>query len=514
MKTRLIVFFILVFFLSVAPAHALGDLIKSASSPTVYYLDGNNFRHPFPTQAVYETWYADFSGVKTVSPETITDYPLAENIKVRPGVALVTFETDKNIYAATPGGILRPFKERDLIQRMYGDKWFEKAVKVPEAFFGDYLIGEEMKYDHELPDGMLYLWDGKYYYNDNGLLWPFKDLAAVKANGFKTSDAVKGNIALDKRAKEISFLNTRIFNPVAKPNATTADCENKKLKAAFILAAKTQPSQDEIDKLTAIKNRLAENFVFATKGLAKLDVSYPIIILSDDETLFFRDRDGQLKPDNEVINTFFDQNPDNFDFIILYNNFVLNESVVAKYVLTNNDFLGTGNSQVHYSFFYGSRGKLKGIANMGNLLKYGLGNTADLDQSVNYIIHEIAHHWSGRAIFQDENGEVNYALLAGTEKNHWNIYVDFISPLGGNGWQDNGDGAFTSKITLASEPNRKVFSNLDLYFMGLLPTPFVGPIKYLAPDEPGAVGNVLRGELKEVLIDQIVDTMGEWGCRI
>ena len=97
MKTKLIVFFILACFFSASPAVAIGSLIKTSNSNTVYYLDGNNYRHPFPTEAVYKTWYKDFSGVKTISPETITDYPLAGNIKARPGVALVTFETDKNI---------------------------------------------------------------------------------------------------------------------------------------------------------------------------------------------------------------------------------------------------------------------------------------------------------------------------------------------------------------------------------------------------------------------------------
>lgn len=513
---RALIFFLFLGGLSMAsPTFAMGNLIKLRDSNTVYYLDGNNIRHPFPTASVYQSWYKSFSGITILSSEEIAQYPLGRNVTVRPGVNIVTFRTDPNFYAVEPGGVLRKFKEREVIKKIFGERWFERVVNLPDAFFGDYLMGEEIQGAHQLPDGIVYQLktDGHYYYKDNDLIWPFKNLDSVLANNLKVSDIVKSDIQFNSRKREINGFNKNVFSIATEPEADTADCENQKLKVAFILVTKNKYTQEQLTKLNIIKDKTAENFKWATRGLAQLDVSFPITILSDDGILLFTDVNSQDKPDDEVINTFYDNHHDVFDFIILYNNFVLNEPVIAKYLTLTNDFLGTGNAQMHNAFNFGSRGKLKGIANMGNLSKYDVESNRELDQSVNYIIHEISHHWSGRAIFFDNNGEISRDLLE-KDLSHWNMYLDFISPLGGNGWQDNGDGTYISKITLVSEPNKKPYSDLDLYFMGLLPKPAVSPIKYLAPDEPGAVGNIISGRLKEVTIDQIIEAMGEWRCKI
>ncbi|MEK7167894.1 MAG: hypothetical protein AAB791_02735, partial [Patescibacteria group bacterium] len=353
----------------------------------------------------------------------------------------------------------------------------------------------------------------KYYYKYNNLLWPFQDEKSVLANNLELKDAVISSLAFDKRKKEITGLSPKVSDPSAAPLKSNADCQNKKLKVAFILVAQDKYTTEETKKLDQLKERFEENFKFSTKGLAIADVSFPLTILSNDESLLFLSPDGQKKPDNEAINVFFDKNPDDFDLIVMYNNWVMNEPEIAKYITITNDFVGTGNGQMHSAYIFGSRGKLKGIANMGNLNKYLVDNASSLDQSVNYIIHEILHHWSGRPLFQNrENASQDLLLAPGY--NHYNMYVDFISPLGGNGWQDNGDGTFTSKITTVANPNRKVMSDMDLYFMGLLPKIAVDDVRYLVPEIPGAVGNVIKGKMNTVSIDQIISAMGDWRCQL
>jgi len=355
--------------------------------------------------------------------------------------------------------------------------------------------------------------DRKYYYVDNGLMWPFADVQSLIDNGFDLSDVANTNVNYSMRQREITGFDSRIFDPVATSNASTADCENKKLKAAIILVAKEKYTADEVAKLTKIKDRLIVNFKWATNDLAELDVSYPITILSDDKTLLFTDKDGQFKPDIETINTFYDKNPDIFDFIILYNNFVLNESEIAKYIATTNDIRGTMAPIMHTAYAYGSRGKLKGIASMGNLDKYSVDNNSTLDQSVNYVLHEIGHHWSGRARFIDESGNVSLNLLQ-QDLYHWDGKLDFVSPLGGYGWQDNGDGTYTNKISLSTEPNKKKYSDLDLYLMGLLPYQAIDNIRYLVPDNKLDNSNTLAGHLEEVKMSQIIEVMGQWRCLL
>ena len=46
------------------------ELVKSALSDTIYYVDGGFIRHPFPNKTTYESWYGnDFSKVVTLSDE-------------------------------------------------------------------------------------------------------------------------------------------------------------------------------------------------------------------------------------------------------------------------------------------------------------------------------------------------------------------------------------------------------------------------------------------------------------
>jgi len=159
-------------------------------------------------------------------------------------------------------------------------------------------------------------------------------------------------------------------------------------------------------------------------------------------------------------------------------------------------------------------GKLKGIAVMGNVEKYSTQTEELLDQSAYFIIHEISHHWSGRAKFKDQDGNISTALLKEEESlDHWSMYNDFISPLGGSGWLDNGDGTFTNKLSKSSNIRRQ-YSDLDLYFMNLLPKQMISPIKYLVPDQKDGSGNILSGYMEKVTIDQIIDVMGNSTCYI
>lgn len=490
-----------------------GNLIKSGSSPAVYYLDENNVRHLFPVAAVYKTWYRDYSGVKILSLSEITKYPLGKNIPVRAGLNLVSFETDANIYGVEPGGVLRHLASPEVIGGIYGQNWPQRLIKLPDVLFGDYQRGEDINEAVDLPDGLVYKLasDEQYYYKKNNLLWPFKNLKAIADNNFKLVDIVSSNIEFNKRKKPIVGFDGNVFNPAEAPFASASDCENKKFKVAFALAAEKTPAVSELEKINKIKSRLAENFKWASRDLASVDVSYQTVVLTGDDYLFYADSRGQKYPDNEAINIFYDRRPDAFDFIIFYNDFVPDEPEVANYLKVNNGFLGTGNAEMNSSYLYGGRGKLKGLVNMGNLNKYSVENEDATDQTVNYILHELLHHWSARARFKTAAGQISADLLAGAGLDHWSKYTDFVSPVGGAGWVDNGDGTFTNGAKINSSLKKK-FSDLDLYFMGLLPKPFVGPIKYLVP-ESGSADNVIKAKIKEVTLDQITEAMGDWNCR-
>jgi hypothetical protein len=518
MKIRLFLLFLFISggALAASPAFALAGLVKSASSPAVYYLDDYGIRHPFPNNLTYKTWYRDYSNIKTLKSEEIRSYSLGRSMTVRPGSGLITFSTAKDVYAVEPGGVLRLFKNQELIEKIFGSAWRQRLITLPDSLFGDYSPGREIKEAYELPDGYVYELkrDQRYYFKRDGLLWPFRNWAAVLANNFKSSEVVFTDANLDSRKTSIFGRDSRVLNPGTAIATSTADCENKNLKLGFLLVGQNDFSPAELRKTNLLKERLARNFSLATLGLANADVSWPTTVLSKNPLLFFTDTKGQLRPDDEALNIFYDQNPDDFDFIILFNNFVLDEPEVARYFNVTNNFYGTGNSLRYIANLFSSRGKLKGVIDMGNINKYGAETEFSLNHSVNYIIHELGHHWSARASFFDDNGSLKTDLLTGENNEHWSNYLLEASPLGASGWQDNGDGTFTNKHYLYAADGFYRYSHLDLYFMGLLPSAVVESVKYVVPESDQAGSSVVKGKLQVVLMDKIIEAMGPWHCRL
>lgn len=117
-----------------------GDLIK-ASSPAVYYYSQNGKRLVFPTEKTFKTWFADFSGVKTITDSELAAISLGGNVTYRPGVKLVKITTDPKVYAVAAGGTLRYMTTEALAASLYGPDWNTKIDDVPDAFFTNYKTG-------------------------------------------------------------------------------------------------------------------------------------------------------------------------------------------------------------------------------------------------------------------------------------------------------------------------------------------------------------------------------------
>src|SRR5512142_160585 len=103
---------------AVVPARATvfgiapGDLIKlqddhdpkTLEDRVVYYYDKDWYRHPFPNQKVFQSWYRDFSGVKEITKEEMAQLPLSTPVTYRPGTRLVKIPSIAKGYAVEPGG--------------------------------------------------------------------------------------------------------------------------------------------------------------------------------------------------------------------------------------------------------------------------------------------------------------------------------------------------------------------------------------------------------------------------
>lgn len=174
---------------TVARAAVAGDLIKAPiGGAAVYYLAADGKRYTFPNSKIYNSWYADFSGVKMITDSELTSYSIGGNVHYRPGTRLVKITTDPKVYAVTPGGVLRQIPDEATAAALYGSTWNQQIDDLPDAFFAppNYTIGTPLATGgSELPVGYLAKDSANqnYYIASTGKR-PVANQAAMDANRF------------------------------------------------------------------------------------------------------------------------------------------------------------------------------------------------------------------------------------------------------------------------------------------------------------------------------------------
>ena len=169
-----------------------GDIIKSNLMTTLYYYkDGG--RYTFATGDVYFSWYTDLNNVKSISHDDLKTIPLVQNVTMRPGSWLIKITSDPNIYAVTPGGVLRKITSESAVSALWGSNWSSKVKDVADAFFTNYKIGPSL--DIALyPDGSLVKDGASTYYIQNGIKrWVSPQVYA--SNRFQDKFVVNGDLS-------------------------------------------------------------------------------------------------------------------------------------------------------------------------------------------------------------------------------------------------------------------------------------------------------------------------------
>ena len=173
----------------ILPARAAsdGDLVKMDGYPAVYYLNGGK-RYVFPNEKTYKTWYSDFSDVVTISQSEMETYPLGGNVTYRAGAKLVKIQTVPTVYAIEPNGTLRSILSEANAAVLYGTNWNKTIDDVPDAFFVNYTVGDDMEAG-KYPTGTLAKETGSTttYYIDGDEKRPIATGDAFDANNFNWS---------------------------------------------------------------------------------------------------------------------------------------------------------------------------------------------------------------------------------------------------------------------------------------------------------------------------------------
>lgn len=128
---------------------AVQSLVKIPYDPSgvndnvTYYIGADGRRHAFSHPSVLESWYPNGAPTaRTLSMMELQAIPLGVSVSYRPGTKVLQFE-GPTMYAVTGPGTLRPLRDAQAAESVYGSSWFNHLVGLSDAYFAGYhLTGE------------------------------------------------------------------------------------------------------------------------------------------------------------------------------------------------------------------------------------------------------------------------------------------------------------------------------------------------------------------------------------
>lgn len=191
-------------------------------------------------------------------------------------------------------------------------------------------------------------------------------------------------------------------------------------------------------------------------------------------------REGFLAGYQQVEDGLLAVHPDDSQFIVIYTTWTLPAGIGAFFQSMSNDVYGVGfehiapeDPVIPEPYFDDTPGsQVQGFLHMNRWTQYlGSDEGGTDDATISLIFgQELGHAWGSFVYYSQQGGPWTTNLL-GRSNAHWSFYVDSGgSPMQGHEWLDNGNGTFT-----AIKTDVYVYSDLDLYLMGLLPAEDVAP---------------------------------------
>jgi hypothetical protein len=205
---------------SAASAAYAGELVK-ASGPAVYYYAADGKRYVFPNEKTYFSWYADFSGVMTISDSELASIMIGGNVTIRPGTKLVKIQTDPKVYAVTLGGVLHWVESEAVATSLYGSNWASRVIDVPDSFFVNYSIGSSVSTPVH-PDGSLitYAGDSTRYVVWGGMKRRIASDSVFASNMFNTMNVLTTSITYSN-GSDVTGRECQLADVIALCSGTT-----------------------------------------------------------------------------------------------------------------------------------------------------------------------------------------------------------------------------------------------------------------------------------------------------
>ncbi|MBI2990449.1 MAG: hypothetical protein HYY51_04695, partial [Candidatus Magasanikbacteria bacterium] len=107
----------------------------------VYLINAEMKRQYFPNTAVFYSWYADFSSVKTIPNTCIGTFKSGGGINFRPGSVLFKTVISPDVYAIGPGNKKLKIGSEQVAKDLYGDNWAALVQDMADVFDANYTLG-------------------------------------------------------------------------------------------------------------------------------------------------------------------------------------------------------------------------------------------------------------------------------------------------------------------------------------------------------------------------------------
>lgn len=293
----------------------------------------------------------------------------------------------------------------------------------------------------------------------------------------------------------------------------TEYCNQTEFKTAFIVLVEDMEdaTQEILDQANFYKEQTSIAFAEATGNLASMDTSAELFLMETDDAMF--DELNKLTHQEIITNNFYETNPDDYDFIIVFTTFDSN-GAASNYMGVTSQIEGIGIPPGDSTLSMGSEGRLKGVIEMYDWCEAIAPPQYDTSTSyiISVILHEMGHQW-GVYVGDMFSGDGNEKL--GIKDNFVGVhfYGGLESPceagslMGANYFMPGGNGTFVIKN---DELGIKKYHPFMLYFMGLLPKSEYST-KYQIYD----LGSGFNATpYKQVSVNDIIAVEGERKCLL
>jgi hypothetical protein len=116
------------------PESLLSTLVKTASDPTVYYINSKGIKKPIPTLEIFLSYGNSFANVKTVSQAQLDGFPLFQAITLAGG--------DGTVWTLDMANRTRHWVRDLTVFEELGLEW-DRVVEVNQTEFEYYVEGSE-----------------------------------------------------------------------------------------------------------------------------------------------------------------------------------------------------------------------------------------------------------------------------------------------------------------------------------------------------------------------------------